>query len=178
MWIIWCALACQWFLNFRVWQSIITAKSLLSPKSQSLSSWRCLNVWHCREVVWVVTPGREGYQHLVRSGEGITSPPIMHKAAPATDRKPKCQQCWETLVHESLRVMIKTPELYPQRFWLSTNELRIWGLETSWGHFPGGPVVRTSCFHGRAGEFPSLIRELRFCMPLGEAKKLPQTNSN
>ena len=38
--------------------------------------------------------------------------------------------------------------------------------------FPGGPAVKTPCFHCRGSGFDSLVGELRSCMPRGTAKKL------
>ena len=39
------------------------------------------------------------------------------------------------------------------------------------GEFPGGPVVRTPCFHCRGARVQTLVRELRFHKPHGTAKK-------
>ena len=41
------------------------------------------------------------------------------------------------------------------------------------GEIPGGPVVRTLCFHNRGHGFDPcpLVKELRFCMLCGKDKK-------
>ena len=37
--------------------------------------------------------------------------------------------------------------------------------------FPGGPVVRTQCFHCLGPGVQSLVRELRYCKLYGTARK-------
>ena len=41
------------------------------------------------------------------------------------------------------------------------------------GYFPGCPVVKTPGFHCGEAQVPSLVWELRFCMPQGTALKPP-----
>ena len=43
------------------------------------------------------------------------------------------------------------------------------------GEFPGGPVIRTLCFHCSGQQVPSLVGEPRFRKPSGMAK-INQTN--
>ena len=42
--------------------------------------------------------------------------------------------------------------------------------------FLGGPVVRTSVFSMQGAWVPSLVGELRFCMPCGTPKKKKEKN--
>ena len=43
--------------------------------------------------------------------------------------------------------------------------------EVGWAGFPGGPVVRTSCFHCLGLRVQSLVRDFISCMSWGMAKK-------
>ena len=45
------------------------------------------------------------------------------------------------------------------------------------GDFPGGPVVKTLCFHCRGNGFDPSSGEIRSCMPQDVAKKTPKKSN-